>query len=380
MSQIAVVTGDNHLQPCVWSRHPDMREDTYVSFRQIVDYCCEHMLPLFLLGDIFDRQNPDALSVSFFMQQMERMRAAGLAVRFVQGNHDLSTPAWPLLSPGVEKADRFAMNGITFQGIDFTHKQQLQSRISECFADAGKVDVVLAHQAWAEIQGIGHVDGSFSLFPYSLTLLTGDYHVTGMFVGEAADGGVVTAWSPGSTAMQAINERPNKSFYVLHDDLSMSAVPIETRPFSSMSVTSEDELNSFIAGAADLLASVPAVRFPEISKPILSVSYFDSIPEAASRLFAAFGHSTHLFLRVLSSDVTNVVDVENVRSDAFDDLSSAIATLCGNSPLVRDDAAYLLTSFKQGQLTAAGVSELFEFLKHRFEEVTPNDDNARPTC
>lgn len=326
---IAVFTADNHLRPLTWAKHRDLYGDAYESFRQIVDYCCQAQLPLLLLGDLFDKARPDSLSVAHYLEQMDRLRDAGLPVYFVEGNHDRASPPWASLSSWAQSVDRrlFNINGVTFYGLSFTSGGQLAPSLQEIPAAA---NVLLAHQSWSELQGVGVPDGSLSWLPRGMTVLTGDYHVCVHITCAAASGDPVSVYSPGSTSMQALNEPTQKFFGILHDDLSVTSVPLVTRQVQRVTVDTQADFEAALAAVQ--VAQLPMDRPQDIAKPVLNVRFDDSIPEAYARLVAAAADRYHLFLEPQRKIVTETVDDEAVPSGTFDDLDGAITHLCRESP------------------------------------------------
>lgn len=324
---IAAFTGDTHLRPNTWAKHPDLHSDAYVSFTQIVDYCLENRLPLIILGDIFDKSRPDSLSVGRFLHAVSRMEEARLAVYAIEGNHDRADPPWFTLHPWVTPAGRFELGGRKFVGMPFQTAGELPEYISHLMSEDTEVDVLLAHQSWLEIQRVGHTDGSFAQIPYACTMLTGDYHVQGEFRGNAADGGLVRAFSPGSTCMQALNEEPVKGFGVLKQDLSVEWVRIETRTKFDVTLQTEEELQQWLDGLDSLGGLAQRPNHPDIRKPILRVRYQDSIPEAYDRITAAVGDDFHLFLEPQRTIITEVIDETATPEGAFDSLLTAVGEL-----------------------------------------------------
>lgn len=339
---IAIVTADNHLRPVTWNKHPELREDAYHAFEQVISLCLKHNVPLIQLGDLFDRSYPDSLSVSVYMQQMLRLAEANLWMWYIEGNHDAATVAWASLAQNAFPATSFELSGIDFYGLDFVPAGRFEQAL-KCLPNG--IDVLLTHQAWSDIQPIGHTDGSFSMIPYGLLLMTGDYHVTQRYEGQAKDGGAITAYSFGSTAMQKLNESPDKFVGLLYEDLSVELVQLDTRRFNFVELHTEEHLDSFIqqsqkAGVFDGSRGRP--QDPRIQRPILRVKYADNIPNAFNRLMAACGQLTHLFLEPQNSAVDEIVDVVATPEGAFDTLVTAVKTLAADKSLVMLGAERLL--------------------------------------
>lgn len=324
---IAAFTGDNHLRPRTWAKHPELYGDAYASLRQIVDYCVVQSLPLIILGDLFDKARPDSLSVGMYMHAVTRMEQVGLSVYYIEGNHDRADPPWPSLHPWAQGMGSIELGGRKFKGISFSPAGELPECLSHAFDGDTEVDVLCMHQSWLEIQRVGHTDGTFSQIPHACTLLTGDYHVTGEYNGHAADGGPIRAFSPGSTAMQALNEDPEKKFGVIYDDLSVQWVTLQTRHKTEITITTEEELQRWLDALPSLSGTVREPADPTIRKMILRVRYQDSIPEAHDRITAAVGDDYHLFLEPQRTTITEVIDETATPEGAFDSLLSAVGQL-----------------------------------------------------
>lgn len=294
---VAVLTGDNHLRPYTWARHPTLAEDAYVSLSQIVDYCCANSLPLLQLGDLFQAARPDARSVQVLFQQLDRLQAAGQDFWYIAGNHDRDppNPPWATLHPHTKTcegafgyAELATWPGQKIGLIPYAPVAQLPQIQQQC----GETNLWLTHQAWVEVQGVG-ASATFANFPHGGTVLTGDYHVTGQYRGVAANGDGIIAYSPGSTAMQALNEDPRKYFGVLYADATVQWVLLQTRDYYRYTCLTQQELDRAVESLStlSLREGLPA----EISKPVAVVTFNATLPEAESRLQAAVGDRYHLF-------------------------------------------------------------------------------------
>ncbi len=338
---IAAFTGDNHLRPITWTKHPDLYGDAYAAFRQFFDYCLEHRLPAILLGDTFDKTRPDSMSVGTFLWNMWRMEQARLEVYYIEGNHDAASPPWPSLSPWARPVGKFQLSGIEAYGLSFTNGSNLAAELA--LIQPG-VRLLLAHQSWLEIQRVGHTDGTFGMIPHGLVMLTGDYHVCGTYTGPAANGETVTAHSPGSTAMQALNEPAIKYFGILYDDLSVTWQPLTTRPIVSMACQTDADLDAVVQRLLEGPPPSGISQHADIAKPILRVRYDDSLPEAYTRLLAAAGDAFHVFLEPQHQTLTEVIDQAAIPQTAFESLMSAVVELTPAGSPLADAACRLLRS------------------------------------
>ena len=89
----AVITADNHLNRYYDRMSPQRlevrRRHLRRGFHQAVEYALEHRVDLFLqAGDLFDTPDPRNLDREFVARELGRLRAAGIRVYGVGGNHD----------------------------------------------------------------------------------------------------------------------------------------------------------------------------------------------------------------------------------------------------------------------------------------------------
>jgi hypothetical protein len=339
---VAIFTGDNHLQPQTWARFQDLQHDAYISWQQIVGRALNTGLPILQLGDLFNKVRPDSRSLHVYMDSLNNLHHHKVDFFFVRGNHDNVIPSLPTIHNWARPVAQLAINGVRFYGIDFCNaesfKQQLQSQ------PAMQADVVLAHQAWKQIQRNGGCDGDFTDFLTGKVLLTGDYHETNVYHGQAQDGTTVTAYSPGSTCMQAINEPVEKFYGILYDDLSVEWQKLQTRPCLRYNLRTEGELSQMLGNLqADIACASMAISYPEIRKPLVHVTYLDNIPDAYSRLVAATKGDCFLYPAPVRPTQTRTVDLTQTPADAFNSLRSAVIHLSPAGP-VRNDTLRLLDS------------------------------------
>jgi predicted phosphodiesterase len=331
--RLAVVSGDTHLTKHAWVKHPTLCDDAYIAFEAIISYCIQWEVPLVLLGDIFDTQRPDSETLQRFCRQMSAMQHHGLPVYFIQGNHDYASPPWPWVHEWPSRAHRnpFRLGLLKCCGIDYTPRDKLQEELD--LVPEG-TDVLLMHQAWAEMQTIGATDGSFQQIKNVRCLLTGDYHVHNIYQGMI-EGGTrqIPVVSPGSICMQALNESPTKAAYCLGATaagvLIFEDLRLPTRPFAHLEVKWPGQLAEVERFLLQQRAqAAPQSLPPEIRQPLVRISFADNIPDAHQRLVAACGNDFHLFAEPQSADseqVTVTVGDAAAQGDAaFDTLETGL--------------------------------------------------------
>jgi DNA repair exonuclease SbcCD nuclease subunit len=284
-------------------------------------------LPLVLGGDIFDSHRPDPLSVSIFNDMLELMSTN---CYYIQGNHDYCKAAtWPSVTRGAKHITRktVEISGLNVHGIDWTPRDRLPDALATVPKD---VDVLVCHQAWDELQGIGNTDGSFDLVPDHIdVLLTGDYHVTKSMMFTRASGKLLHICSPGSTHMTRISEADDKFFFVVgveNGQITQKHVPIPSRRKIKLCVSNSADLASFCDADFDEFVRAPAELPAVIEKPIVHITFRDDIPGAYERLKETIGDRGHFFPAPEHVVEEVVVDVSD-SPDTFDTLIGAVRRL-----------------------------------------------------
>jgi hypothetical protein len=372
LTPIAVIAGDTHLRPTTWAKHPELSGDSYFGLQQLVAAAVNLRVPLVLAGDIFDNCRPDSRSVVVFAAQMDRMQGAGLPVYCIQGNHDQANPAWFQIHtwPVDLHLNSVVIHGIEFYGLQFVPSEELAAALGEMPATT---NVLVCHQSWVEVQRIGHTDGSLSEIPAALTVFSGDYHIHGSYRGAAADGGEIWLHSPGSMCLQALNEDPEKQFFVAGLDgggaLCVESRPLYTRRCITLLAGNEDEFNQAIATISQPQPPTPKLLHA-YRKPILRVRYNDLIPDAFDRLVAAAGDRFHLFPEPQRIVDNMVMDVTATPEDAFDGLMSALDELFPDGGVVHGGVQRLLVANDPD----AEIAQQFEEFKESYAQTQPEEN------
>jgi DNA repair exonuclease SbcCD nuclease subunit len=348
--------------------------DSYHSLAQIVDYCIENELPLIAGGDLFDKPDPDPVSVNVMCREMDRMQEDGLPVYFIQGQHERvrrnlgeehGRPEWMRVHPWPTHVhgQTFEIDGATFYGLDWTPKEHIEEAFDNIPDEAS---VLVAHQVWSEFMG-GWIPSECELSmllvraPQIKHVLTGDFHEhTEACYPAGPDVDELTMYSPGSISMRSISEPSNKCFYHFRDGNissepghSMSHHNLETRHFDEVAIEHEDDLHelSVLVNQGERLDSLPEV----IAKPLLRVAYLDTIPDVYNRIRATVGDQAYLFTSpvTVEQDSPEVEDQE--RRDVIDQ------GLAGALGLVVDpDSAEYQTAMRL--LSSSGITDLRELL------------------
>ncbi len=91
-----VVTSDNHLgryyAKMNFKQLAERRRILRQAFAQVVDFAIRQRAHLFLhCGDLFDRESPPPVELTFVAQQFQKLRDAGIHILAISGNHDMPT-------------------------------------------------------------------------------------------------------------------------------------------------------------------------------------------------------------------------------------------------------------------------------------------------
>lgn len=299
-------TADTHLKPKTWASRPEIAGDTYHGFRSVIDsLCTTHKVPLVIGGDFFDCPKPDSYSVTFAIEQIARMKKAGLPVYYIDGNHDLSAPSWANII-GAESIHHklVDINGAKVYGLPYTPKDQLADALQQVPAEC---DVLIMHQLLnlaLPMEGMWNLD--WGLIPKTVELvLLGDYHVNWT---QSKDR--TTFHYPGSTSMMSRSEKPHKTFTMIYGGdpkYSLHMQSLETRGYLALALETEAHLEVVLDILSTISLGVDVLDHPVgkllhdqcvVGYPILDVSYNPDIPNVLNKLRTALGPEpkVHLWL------------------------------------------------------------------------------------
>ncbi len=242
---------------------------------------------------------------------MNRMTDANLSVYYNQGQHEKTRDAtW--LSIGARSnvihthKKSFKLGDIEFYGLDFTRHDHIKSELSRI---PNSTDILIAHQVWFDFMGMKvNPECYLSDVPHVKCVISGDFHKHVLASGIGASGQNVLLVSPGPLAMQAINEPPEKGYFVLYSDLTFESIYLKTRPIIRFQVDTQDDLDRFISGNHNWdNEHLP----PPIRKPILHGYYSESVPDAYNRILDFVGNKAHLFVSQIRTKKPKTTKVIN---------------------------------------------------------------------
>lgn len=216
-----VYASDLHLSLNTWRSLPEVREDSLLSFKQLLDYCNDRtsdtICPLVLGGDVFDsvKMTPELLTAAIEI----RNEYPHIPIYYINGNHDLIEPSWcsffansihlgaqPSTLPG----------GEVVCGIDFKLSEEFPEAVKKVYPGC---DHLVIHQTLDVLSN--NLPGSIDSTPLKnfSSVLSGDYHqfmVAGPFL------------SAGSTNRRSIAE--DAGIAILVEGKTFGLLPLVNRP------------------------------------------------------------------------------------------------------------------------------------------------------
>jgi len=288
-----VFAADLHLAPLIWQDHPDMKDDAYYAWLQIMNYCLKEKPSAIILGgDIWDRSRPDPGSVVGFVRSIDVLVDAGITIYAIQGQHERATPPWTAVHQAIEyigdgrllnirdpDIGMFTMRGFDCQSVNSIHDAMKRGKDAVC-------DVLVVHQLARQVMNIeGAWDFDEMWAPVEIKLiLAGDYHEP-VTVGRLC--------YSGSTNMRSINERTSRSFVTIGKDFKITRQPLEQRAVIDVMVLDEKQLDE----AEATIAAYEPGQLPEIiARPVVYARISADVPKVAERLQTAC-ESIHAFLK-----------------------------------------------------------------------------------
>ena len=301
-------------------------EDFLVAFEQFSKTVAMRPPNMVIIGgDLFDSPRPDAHSVLVAQNVVRSIKAHGIDVFGIDGNHDLADGDWLDVIgvyPMSHAYEPQHVYGVKIMGINYRNGRDLIAAIQELIDRGVKTDVLVAHFALAEMNGGGTADtGVQELCPLLEKLgvkcvLMGHVHIP-----DARKWNGILFVNPGSTEMKSSNE-PQEKYYFEVDTDTWEATPVrlKTREVVQKEITDEEALAEF---AKDLEGEFKSGKDSH-ERPFYQVVVDDTIEDAFKRVSQVI-HDTCTIARVVmrsnkSRDLAPVVD----RKEGVATLASAI--------------------------------------------------------
>lgn len=255
---------------------PDREHDFYEAGHRVFDNAIASRVNVIILaGDIFDIPKPSAATVKVLKDDVDRARAAGIMVLGIDGNHDVAGGDWlRVCGAHVLSTEPIALDGIFFAGIPSCRPTVFRATLADMAAAGVKCDVLVIHQAIAEMADFGTELSVMDILPPLQAMgvrycAMGDIHN----YREMVVGGVRFCY-PGSPELTARDERPDKSMELI--DISATTLktfmmPLTTRPFLELQIRQQADIDTVLAKAQ------------QQPKPLLLLWYEPADKELAQR-------------------------------------------------------------------------------------------------
>lgn len=360
---IAIVTADTHLQAAVYSSRQEMRGDAYHGFRQCVDMAIGKKLPLIVAGDFIEAlpaNFPTSQTIKFLFDQLMRLRKADIPFYFINGQHDVTHIAKEVWPSAIGFGDSYVDGQVCeIGGKDFAFvSHRSKSDLSVMLDDMPTADVLICHQVWEEIKGGYGVEASLADFKYK-TVISGDYHKRkhSKFMTCRSEEG--NAYSPGATHKRRTVEPNEHGVVVIHSDLSVKFVKINSRVVLTAEVFSEADLLELLETCEDAVerSAVAAKKrnLPTMLRtPMFLIRDNVGVPGVESRLKNLLRGRAHVFVslavqekyeaeHLVASEFISVEDVVNQAIESYDDDDPVLKSILSDIAVADDVKEYMAT-------------------------------------
>ncbi len=206
-------------------------------------------------GDIFDNPRPSAVAVQQVSAFVNTVRAAGIAVLGIDGNHDACNGDWLRVCGITPLADATqTIAGIRVRGINYSRPTVFYEAVDKLVADGEKIDVLVIHQALGEFADfIAREITALELVPRLQKLgvryvAMGDIHD----YKESVIGGIRFVYS-GSLECMSTSEKYDKSVSVVDITGTTLTTQFEFTPIRQtveVHLRTEADLNNLLSLAA----------------------------------------------------------------------------------------------------------------------------------
>lgn len=248
-------TADNHLGITAQWAVKERGGDFLRAFYDLTDQLVADNSPdkaLIIGGDLFDSIHPSSTAVAFAQSQIKRLTDAGYTVCGIDGNHDIADGKW-LSVCGVTplcKEPLTLSNGLKISGIHYARALDVISTINSMADEGIKCDILVLHLAFGELNRMGAASDicaaeiltALKTIGVKLVLM-GHIHIR---QSVCIDG--ITFMYSGSTEVCSMSEAKEKTFEKIDPTtLELSAVPIKTREFNNVVISTEEEFAKYEA-------------------------------------------------------------------------------------------------------------------------------------
>ena len=240
-----VYASDIHLSLNTWRSLPEVREDSLLSFKQLLENCQQlsedTACPLVLGGDVFDsvKMTPELLTEVINI----RNQYLDIPIYYINGNHDLIEPSWCSFfknSTHLGSQPSTLPGGEVICGIDFKLAEEFPEAVKQVYPGC---DYLIIHQTLDVLSN--NLPGSIDSTPLKNfnCVLAGDYHKFETYE---------QFYSSGSTNRRSIAEDVGRAFVVRSKE-DISVLELNNRPMVTVSV--DESAEEAIAKTVELTKS-----------------------------------------------------------------------------------------------------------------------------
>lgn len=225
-------------------------------------------------GDTFETVRPTVADINFVREQVGRMKAAGIEVIGIEGNHD-ATGGEIIKAIDVEPLGSKTVKGIKFHGINFC--SNFEEHLSGVPEDT---DVLVMHQTLneiAELFGDVSADAIVKAVPNLRYVSLGHIHNPSTIARTTSEGKECFFTYNGSTEMNEISESQQKTVPIV--TITKTGTPaktalydLEARKVHKIALTTEEEISEFRRNIKDYRDSlVYVVSDTSVTKMISAI-------------------------------------------------------------------------------------------------------------
>lgn len=332
---IFVFCADLQARESAYRSVKELRGDDLYALRQVVDYCKQNKLPLFLGGDQVD--SPTISDEHTIEIRKILMDVPFQATYYVDGNHERGFKRLCMEGGGAAAATNLEEagcidSGARIAGYNWRTRRQWEACLERHALQ--QADVLILHGFASQVvPALGLPPDEAPLCDIDLTwfdgkyrlVLMGDVHMEWDWLGPQ---GTRFLYS-GSMWMHRLGEPEAKSFIVVYNDFSVERVPLRCRPFLRTDLKSEEDLKK-IQTWLDSCAKLPYVAemqsFMGNKLPRLHITIPSKVTSELAAAIELFKQKTFLFEKVDISHDRDLTEVKGSLSEKVD-LNTALAQL-----------------------------------------------------
>jgi len=297
-------TADTHIMDSQYGKK-FRGEDFKKAALQVIDIAIERGVDFILhSGDLLDKNRPSEKMLAHMFLMHAKLKAAGIPMYTITGNHDASDPSFirlPRLNDEEEGKELVNAGIICIDSQTIVHKGLRISGFNACpwelvvrdvAAMADKPDIILWHGAVKEWMPFG-VDLSIEDLwpvPFRLAALLGDLHIHKQVRDDA--GRIITY--PGSTELtKRDHDRDKFVDYYEIEDAKVAKLPdptpilLATRKVLFLRASSEDQIADCVTQVKDCMSAD--------RPPVIMLTYNHAFRDVVPRIMAVIDPTKVVF-------------------------------------------------------------------------------------